>query len=64
MTSTQLLDINVDTLFEQHGIGDIDQIHRRLQNNVEEKREELRMMVGLVFNAFSVFKNKKKQYTK
>lgn len=46
MASSQLLDINVDTLFEQYSTGDIDQVHKRLQINVEEKREELRMMVG------------------
>lgn len=41
-----LLTINVDTLFEQHSIADIDKIHKKLQNDVEEKKEELRTMVG------------------
>lgn len=48
MASPQLLDINVDTLFEQNSVGEIDEIHKRLQASVEEKREELRMMVGYV----------------
>ncbi|XP_062565943.1 conserved oligomeric Golgi complex subunit 1 isoform X2 [Armigeres subalbatus] len=41
-----LLDINVDKLFEQHSIIEIDQIHKKLQAEVELKREELRTMVG------------------
>ena len=46
MASLNLLDINVDALFEQHNISEIDQIHKMLQQNIEEKKEELRMMVG------------------
>lgn len=41
-----LLEINVDTLFEQHSVSEIDQIHKNLQNDVEHKKEELRTMVG------------------
>lgn len=41
-----LLNINVDKLFEQHSIAEIDQVHKRLQAEVELKREELRTMVG------------------
>ncbi|XP_058823697.1 conserved oligomeric Golgi complex subunit 1 isoform X2 [Topomyia yanbarensis] len=44
--ATNLLNINVDNLFEQHSITDIDQIHKQLQAEVELKREELRTMVG------------------
>lgn len=43
---TDLLDINVDKLFEQHSVAEIDQVHKRLQAEVELKREELRTMVG------------------
>ncbi|XP_055614127.1 conserved oligomeric Golgi complex subunit 1-like [Uranotaenia lowii] len=43
---TDLLHINVDKLFEQHGVAEIDQVHKRLQAEVELKREELRTMVG------------------
>lgn len=46
MTAPSLLNINVDNLFEQHSIAEIDQIHKKLQNDVEEKKEELRTMVG------------------
>ncbi|XP_038114820.1 conserved oligomeric Golgi complex subunit 1 isoform X1 [Culex quinquefasciatus] len=43
---TNLLHINVDKLFEQCGVADIDLVHKRLQSEVELKREELRTMVG------------------
>lgn len=46
MSSAHLLDINVDQLFERHSIAEIDQIHKQLQNNIEEKKEDLRIMVG------------------
>lgn len=46
MASINLLDINVDTLFEQYGIHEIDHVHKKLQQNIEEKKEELRIMVG------------------
>lgn len=41
-----LLDINVDSLFEQYNVSEIDQIHNKLKLSIEEKKEELRMMVG------------------
>ncbi|XP_058451024.1 conserved oligomeric Golgi complex subunit 1 isoform X2 [Malaya genurostris] len=44
--ATNLLNINVDKLFEQHSVAEIDQIHKQLQAEVELKREELRTMVG------------------
>lgn len=52
MTSAaaSLLDINVDELFEQHSVTEIDQIHKQLQTDVEHKKEELRTMVGCVCN--------------
>ncbi|XP_017098668.2 conserved oligomeric Golgi complex subunit 1 [Drosophila bipectinata] len=45
MTSN-LLNLNVDTLFEQHGVSEIDGIYKRIQSLVENKREELRTHVG------------------
>ncbi|EDV41971.1 uncharacterized protein Dana_GF17740 [Drosophila ananassae] len=45
MTSN-LLNLNVDTLFEQHSVSEIDAIHKRIQSLVENKREELRTHVG------------------
>ena len=41
-----LLDVNVDSLFEKHRIDAIDSLNKQLQINVEEKKEELRTMVG------------------
>ncbi|XP_053693589.1 conserved oligomeric Golgi complex subunit 1 [Sabethes cyaneus] len=41
-----LLNINVDKLFEQYTVSEIDHVHKRLQAEVELKREELRTMVG------------------
>lgn len=43
---SNLLDLNVDGLFETYSINEIDQIHHKLQQSIEEKKEDLRMMVG------------------
>lgn len=48
MATINLLEINVDALFQQYGINEINQVHTKLQQNIEEKKEELRMMVGYV----------------
>lgn len=45
-SAPSLLDINVDTLFEQHSVLNIAEIHKKLQSDVEQKKEELRTMVG------------------
>lgn len=44
--STNLLDIDVDSLFEQCSIHEIDLVHKKLQQSIEAKKEELRIMVG------------------
>ncbi|XP_030374404.1 conserved oligomeric Golgi complex subunit 1 isoform X2 [Scaptodrosophila lebanonensis] len=44
--STNLLNLNVDVLFEQHSVPEIDVVHKKIQTVVENKREELRTMVG------------------
>lgn len=46
MSTLNLLEINVNSLFEQHTIHEIHQIHKKLQTDVEAKKEELRTMVG------------------
>lgn len=46
MATTSILDIDVDLLFEQHSITEIDLVHKKLQQNIEAKKEELRIMVG------------------
>lgn len=44
--STDLLQLNVDTLFEQHSVPEVDAVQKKIQTVVENKREELRTMVG------------------
>ncbi|KAL7729721.1 hypothetical protein ACLKA6_014591 [Drosophila palustris] len=44
--SVDLLQLNVDTLFEQHSVLEIDTVQKKIQTVVENKREELRTMVG------------------
>lgn len=48
MSTPNLLEINVNSLFEQHTVAEIHQIHKKLQTDVEAKKEELRTMVGYV----------------
>lgn len=43
---TDLLTLNVDKLFEEHAVQEIDQIQRKVQAEVEAKREDLRQKVG------------------
>ncbi|XP_016995850.3 conserved oligomeric Golgi complex subunit 1 isoform X1 [Drosophila takahashii] len=44
--TANLLNLNVDTLFEQHSVSEIDVVHKKIQSVVENKREELRNHVG------------------
>lgn len=46
MSAANLINLNVDTLFEQHSVPEIDIIQKKIQAVVENKREELRTMVG------------------
>lgn len=46
MATQNLLTVNVDELFEQHSIQEINQLQKKLQTDIENKREELRTMVG------------------
>lgn len=40
-----LLTLNVDHIFEQNNVSEIESINRKIQAEIENKREELRMMV-------------------
>jgi hypothetical protein len=40
------MNLSIDQLFEQRNIGEIDQVHKKLQNEIEEKKMELRSLVG------------------
>ncbi|XP_026741039.1 conserved oligomeric Golgi complex subunit 1 [Trichoplusia ni] len=46
MTQPNLLEIVPEQLFQSHSISDIDQVQKKLQYEIERKREELRAMVG------------------
>lgn len=46
MTTSNLLDIDVNSLFEQCTISEVDLVHKKLQECIEAKKEELRIMVG------------------
>ncbi|XP_026325897.1 conserved oligomeric Golgi complex subunit 1 isoform X2 [Hyposmocoma kahamanoa] len=46
MSQPNLLDIVPDQLFQNHSIADIDQVQKKLQYEIERKREDLRAMVG------------------
>ncbi|CAG9565917.1 unnamed protein product [Danaus chrysippus] len=46
MQEPNLLDIVPDKLFQTHSIGEIDNVQKKLQYEIERKREELRAMVG------------------
>jgi conserved oligomeric Golgi complex subunit 1 len=38
--------MNIDQLFEQRSIADIDQVHKKLENDIEEKKVAIRTLVG------------------
>lgn len=42
-----LLNLDVDAVFEQHNITEIDAISRNIQAEIELKKEELRTMVKI-----------------
>ncbi|XP_069696321.1 conserved oligomeric Golgi complex subunit 1 isoform X2 [Periplaneta americana] len=46
MPVQNLLDINTDKLFEEHTVSEILETQKKLQIEIERKREELRTMVG------------------
>lgn len=45
MATPNLLILDVDKVFEQHSISEVEAINRKIQAEIENKREELRMMV-------------------
>lgn len=45
MATTNLINVNVDQIFEQNNIGEIDVINRKIQAEIELKKENLRTMV-------------------
>lgn len=49
MSTTNLLKLDVTEVFEQHNVGEIELINRKITVEIEKKREELRTMVKLMF---------------
>lgn len=49
MTSTSLLNLDVDQVFAQNSIAEVESINAKVQAQIENKREELRMMVCIKF---------------
>lgn len=47
MATSNLFNLDVDQAFEQHNISEIEAINRKIQAEIENKREELRTMVNL-----------------
>lgn len=46
MAAMNLLNLDVDQIFEQNSVNEIEVINRKVQAEIEKKREELRMMVN------------------
>lgn len=42
---TSYLNLDVNRIFEQYTISEIDVVNREIQNEIEKKKEELRTMV-------------------
>lgn len=40
------LNVSVDKLFEDHTVSEVEQIHTKLQNEVDAKKMEIRGFVG------------------
>lgn len=48
MATTNLINLDVDQIFEQHTVSEIEVVNRKIQAEIELKREELRTMVKLL----------------
>lgn len=48
MSNLNLLEIDTDKLFVDYTIKEIQDIDKKIQSEIEKKRQELRYMVGLV----------------
>lgn len=46
MNPQAYLNVSVDHLFEQHTISEIESVHTKLQNEIDQKRQEIRKFVG------------------
>lgn len=46
MSTANLINLDVDQVFEQHNVNEIEAVNRKIQAEIENKREELRTMVN------------------
>lgn len=46
MTATNYLDLNINKLFEEHTIKEIEEIQKKIQLESDRKKIELRTLVG------------------
>lgn len=46
MSELDLVNIDTDKLFEQYTVSEILEIHKKIQVELDKKRQELRYMVG------------------
>jgi conserved oligomeric Golgi complex subunit 1 len=53
MATTNLINLDVDQIFEQHTVSEVEVVNRKIQAEIELKREELRTMVCFVFCCYS-----------
>lgn len=45
MASVSLLNMDVDKVFEQNSVSEVENINRKIQTQIESKREDLRLKV-------------------
>lgn len=50
MSTANLINLDVDQVFEQHNVNEIEAVNRKIQAEIENKREELRTMVNHLIN--------------
>jgi hypothetical protein len=53
MAATNLINLDVDQIFEQHTVSEVEVVNRKIQAEIELKREELRTMVCFDFYCYS-----------
>lgn len=45
MASVSTINLDIDQVFAQNSISEVESINRKMQSQIESKREELRLMV-------------------
>lgn len=55
MNRTELINLDVNRLFEERSVDEIIEIEKLVDAEIDKKRNDLRSMVGLVFSLISTF---------